>query len=136
MECVKGDQHISKHSSEHPPGKQHMEMMQNKAKEWHRSKEGSNWHKKHWHKSLGKYLKETEEKKCLNCGKQFKTNVSHSKFCSNACKSAYRRKSGIDNEKRTCVICGKEFEANKYSKKKTCSRKCATKLIVKNRQSK
>ena len=62
---------------------------------------------------------------CQNCGKEFEAlPFGNHNFCSNSCKSAYRRKNGIDNEIRICEICGKEFEINKYSKTRFCSKKC------------
>lgn len=94
-----------------------------KAAEWHRSKEGREWHRKHgkdvWKNKLPKTYT------CTNCGKEFETlncySAASNRFCSNNCKSAYRRKLGVDNETRNCQICGKKFTANKYSTKKRCS---------------
>jgi len=62
---------------------------------------------------------------CLNCDKEFMNmpNGIH-RFCSNLCKSAYRRKHGIDNEQRICINCNKSFAANRYKKTITCSRHC------------
>ena len=50
------------------------------------------------------------------------------KYCSNACKSAYRRKNGLNLEERICVICGKPFMTDKYKKGRACSRECRGKL--------
>lgn len=58
------------------------------------------------------------------------------KFCSNNCKSAYRRKSGVDNEERICKICGEIFITNKYSKAKVCSKKCSAISRIQTMQSK
>jgi len=67
--------------------------------------------------------------RCVNCGNEFKNTPNGvNKFCSNKCKSAYRRKNGLDNIKRICVICGKEFIINKYTKTTTCNRSCANVL--------
>lgn len=63
---------------------------------------------------------------CENCGRQFKSTKAGSKFCCNACKSAARRNSGVDDESRICKVCGKEFNANKYSTRKTCSGECSS----------
>lgn len=105
-----------------------------KANEWHSSKEGREWHKQHYEK-----MKDSLHKKaiftCANCGKEFEGQDSgHTRFCSNACKSAWRRKSGVDDEERTCPICGKKFRINKYYKQKTCSRSCANRLAWKTRK--
>lgn len=104
------------------------------SKSWHSSKEGHEWHKKHWEQDKDKLYK-TFKFSCLNCGKEFEGHYG-SKFCSNKCKSAYRRKRHLDDVERICVVCGKSFKANKYSKTKTCSRSCAAKLSNKGRKSK
>lgn len=63
------------------------------------------------------------------CGKKFEGTANGvNRFCSNKCKSKFRRDSGIDDEYRICKVCGKKFKTNKYSKAKTCSRSCANKL--------
>lgn len=99
-----------------------------KASEWHGSILGKEWHKKHYEQTKDK-LHAKGMFVCQNCGKEFEAeNTGNNKFCSNKCKSAYRRKSGADNEIRICEICGKEFTTNKYSKAKTCSKKCSQKL--------
>lgn len=105
-----------------------------KASEWHRSEEGRAWHREHYNPDV---LHAREEKECLFCGKKFE-NIRHSKFCSNACKSAWRRKSGLDDVERVCVFCGEKFIVNKYSRQLYCSRKCSAqrfKPIEKTRQS-
>ena len=92
-----------------------------KADIWHGSKCGIEWHKKHY-EEMKDQLHEKKEFVCKNCGKPF-MSVRYG-FCCNACKSAYRRKMGYDNETRNCVYCGKEFTVNKYSKATHCSKKC------------
>lgn len=99
-----------------------------KATEWHKSESGHKWHKEHYEQTKDK-LHKKDDFVCLNCGNAFTAEISgQNKFCSNKCKSAYRRKSGVDNEKRKCEVCGAEFTTNKYSKAKTCSRKCSNKM--------
>lgn len=101
------------------------ENVRPKASQWHKSAEGREWHKQQYEEVKDK-LHRKEKKVCLNCGKTFE-NIPHSSFCSNACKSAWRRKAGLDNVIRVCGVCGKEFEVNKYSKQKFCSRDCGAK---------
>ena len=96
------------------------------AIEWHRSEAGREWHKQHY-EEMGDRMHERHTDTCLYCGKEFSA-LSNSKFCSNACKSAYRRKAGVDDVERECPICGKLFRINKYRKTKTCSRSCANVL--------
>ena len=93
------------------------------TKAWHKSSAGHEWHKEHGVESWEK--RETVTYICEECGKSFTTKTYHQKYCSNACKSRARRKSGIDNIKRVCPICNKEFITNKYSKQIFCSRSCA-----------
>ncbi len=93
------------------------------ASEWHKSEEGRAWHSQQA-KETYKNLK-PETFTCLNCGKQFEAlPLGTHVYCSNACRSAARRKRGDDNETRTCPICGQEFTVNKYSETRFCSRKC------------
>ena len=92
------------------------------AKEWHKSKEGLEWHKEHAKKTnfgVFDYGKDN----CEECKKEYNRKTKRARFCSNKCKSESRRKSGIDNEKRFCKICNSEFETNKYSKIVKC-KKC------------
>lgn len=95
------------------------------AIKWHKSEAGIEWHKKQ-----GKHISEVVKPKryvCKNCGKEFysKPMGQNHDFCSNACRAAYRRKSGVDNELRICEICGKHFLVSKYSKTRFCSKECA-----------
>lgn len=102
-----------------------------KAKEWHKSEKGSEWHKKHYEKCKDK-LYEKKEYKCKNCEKPFMS--IREGFCSNNCKSMWRRKQGLDDESRTCIICGKQFTVNKYSKTQSCSFKCRGEVRCLNKQ--
>lgn len=105
-----------------------------KAIEWHKSEEGRAWHKElitKQHK-LGVFKHELI---CTNCGKSYVGEKHHeNNFCSNACKSAYRRKSGVDLVPAVCVTCGKYFKTNKLRPAKTCSRSCANRYRAKVRR--
>jgi hypothetical protein len=103
-----------------------------KAIEWHKSEEGREWHKKHY-KDFENKLHTKYMKICECCNRKYETIQINSRFCSDKCKSRWRRKQGVDNEKRICIHCGKEFEINKYSKTLTCSRSCASKKAYQNR---
>lgn len=98
------------------------------TKAWHSSSEGKEWHKEHYDKTKSA-LHAKKEFVCKNCGKTFTaTDNGKTCFCSNVCKSQWRRKMGLDNVEKTCVICGKKFIANKYDKGVCCSRQCAAEL--------
>ncbi len=85
------------------------------AKEWHKSKEGSEWHKEHAKKTgFGNF--DYGKDNCEECKEKYLRKTKSARFCSNKCKSESRRKSGVDNEKRLCKKCNSEFETNKYSK--------------------
>lgn len=95
------------------------------ASKWHGTKAGREWHKKHYEGMKSK-LYQKKEYVCEQCGKPFvATNNGRTRFCSNNCKSAFRRASGVDDVKKVCPVCGKCFVVNKYSRKECCSRKCA-----------
>lgn len=99
-----------------------------KAVYWHKSEQGREWHKQQYRQTLAPKWDERITVNCEYCGKQYQISPlmkEHSRFCSNNCKSAYRRASGIDNIERICAICGKPFITNKYSKAKVCSKDCA-----------
>lgn len=130
LECIHKKDHLKLHAEEQSKNeellkwkREHADKIRPLASAWHRSEKAVGFHQK-----LGKMVwenKETIKKKCEQCGKEYEIKtIGKSNFCSNNCKSAWRRASGLDNEKRTCNMCGKEFEANKYSTKKTCSNEC------------
>lgn len=90
-----------------------------KAIEWHKSEEGKKWHKKQYGVSLGNRKKEIFI--CEYCGKEYETyKQKENKFCSQKCKSAYRRESGLDDIERICIKCNKPFKTNKYGTTKYC----------------
>lgn len=98
------------------------------AKVWHKSEEGKNWHKEQYEQNKDKLHKKIVLH-CEYCGSEFETiDTGRPRFCSNKCKSAWRRKEGLDNETRICKQCGVMFVANKYSKTECCSRACSNKL--------
>lgn len=98
------------------------------AKLWHASEEGRKWHEDHYRQTAEK-LHATAEFICDECGKSYIAEITGSnRFCSNNCKTKWRKKSGIDNETRVCAACSREFVVNKYSKTKSCSPSCAFKV--------
>lgn len=96
------------------------------TKQWHSSEEGKKWHTEHG--ILGWENRQPFAIICKQCNKNFSTKLYHQLFCSNACRSAYRRAKKIDNIDEICNFCGKKFRKNKYAKVKTCSMSCSAKL--------
>lgn len=107
-----------------------------KANEWHGSDEGIKWHTEHYENMKHK-LHVNKNFKCEQCGIDFDSvDVGANRFCSNKCKSKWRRASGLDDVVRKCEICHKDFTVNKYSKTTNCSRSCgATKRWTKRKDS-
>lgn len=107
-----------------------------KANEWHASEEGRKWHKTHYEKTKDK-LHAKREFTCEQCGRKFESqNNGVNRFCSNKCKSKWRRENGLDDVERECVYCGRKFKINKYRKTKTCSRSCSNRQRAKDRKNK
>lgn len=136
LECIIGSSHLSGHMNKRDKQelRNRMSVAQEYAKLWHKSEEGHAWHSKHAKEIMEEQLKIKSKNICENCGKEFEIydfKKKQSRFCSNACKSAYRRKNHIDDEKRICEVCGNEFYVNKYAKSKTCSRSCANVMRAK-----
>jgi hypothetical protein len=102
-----------------------------KAVEWHKSADGRKWHKQHYNNTKD-ILHEKIKIICECCGKEF-IGERNSKFCTNKCKSAYRRKTGVDNVMNKCVICGNEFLTNKYRNAVTCNQSCRNKFVWRNK---
>lgn len=111
----------------------HLDEIRILASKWHQSEKGRKWHKRHYEHTKEK-LHTKEEFVCDNCGKTYiKEKTGNNRFCSNKCKAAWRRKSGVDDIERQCEVCGKIFTVNKYSKIRTCSRECGAVLRKKSK---
>lgn len=131
LACVPRSKHHSEHMAERDVDEMRRNLDENVrplASKWHGSDDGIQWHKEHYCRTLGEKWDDKIIRNCDVCGKPYETPVltrGHSRFCSNNCKSAWRRKQGLDLEERICVICGKPFMTNKYLKAKTCSKECS-----------
>lgn len=122
-------EHLSYHSNQKENKERsakHCELIRPLTKEWHASQEGRDWHRQHAiNMRFGRG--DPVNYNCDQCGSQFNsTKKNRTRFCSNACKSKWRRNSGLDNEIRKCLVCLKEFEVNKYAKTQFCSRRCSS----------
>lgn len=127
-------QHRQRHNEEMPDElrQRYRDNMLKKAipaaAKWHRSEAAKEWHKSHYEQMKGA-LHVRKIMVCKHCGKAYEgEEKGNNAFCSNACRSAWRRASGVDNENRKCHVCGAVFSVNKYAKTVCCSRSCAMRL--------
>ena len=128
LECVSPIEHGARHKwSEDRKAKQrpHLAAIRPLAAAWHRTDAGAALHRELGKIAWGNFV--PVEKPCGHCAKPFLPrkigNVDI--YCSNACRAAARRASGVDNETRICDHCGAEFIANRYAKTQTCGGACA-----------
>lgn len=94
---------------------------------WHKSEDGKKWHRDHY-SNCKDSLHGKKSFECRQCGKLF--NATRAGFCSQTCKSAYRRDHRLDDEFRPCVICSAGFWTNRYGKTGTCSAICKIELFL------
>lgn len=127
LECVSPKQHAERHVWDDERKRrqaEHLDKIRDATKSWHASDEGRAKHREIGALAYAAFT--PEPKPCEHCGTSFAPRKigNQDRFCSGKCKSAWRRKSGLDDETRACEICGSAFLANKYSKFRTCSRSC------------
>ncbi len=122
LELIECSRHYRHHYTEEKRAwsRKWAEKIRPLTKAWHASEEGIAWHKRHARKcNFGNW--EPVDYKCEQCGKDFKSKKhSITRFCSNNCKSKWRRLSGIDDADFPCERCTKMFRKNKYGRKKFC----------------
>ncbi len=126
--CLTDEEHREAHRErsvergrKNPPS----ELALARAAEWHRSEEGRAWHREHGRRLWEK--RQPTSSKCDQCGATYETLKldDTTRFCSNACKSKWRRDAGLDDVERACEWCGEMFTANKYDKRRFCGRACS-----------
>lgn len=98
-----------------------LDAVRHLSAQWHRSKAGREWHREHARRVAATLRPKAAT--CDRCGKRYESK-NPGRFCSNACKSAWRRVAGMDDEDRKCSICGRTFRASRYSRNRACSRAC------------
>lgn len=125
LELLTESEHRKRHAEEMSEElkQKYKDNLDNKARpkaiEWHKSKEGREWHKKQYDISLGN--REKQKYMCEYCNNEYEAlNNGTNRFCSKKCASAYRRSIGVDDIDKICLKCNKIFKANKYSKIKYC----------------
>lgn len=128
LECVSAAEHIARHPYDAERlARQltHLDAIRPLTKDWHRSEAGRAWHRANGARAYTTFR--STPKRCEQCGQTFTPRKigNGDRFCGNACKSAYRRASGVDDEQRVCVQCGGNFTVNRYRKTRACSRSCA-----------
>ena len=129
LELIKRERHMSYHMQD-PERKRKARENCNRirplTKAWHASEEGIAWHKYHAAKErFGKW--DPRKYYCQQCNKTYETKKrSNSRFCSNACKSKWRRHAGLDDIEKGCERCLNIFVSNKYIKQRFCSRTCVS----------
>lgn len=133
LECLTEAEHNARHDTgawgRTEAGQAHLAAIRPLTVEWHRSPAGRQWHSEN-----GKRVWKTREpvrKSCDQCHAAYDdiTRRADSRFCSNACKSEWRRAQGVDAEDRTCPACGVVFRVRtKYAKQRACSRVCGGRL--------
>lgn len=130
LELIEGSIHLSLHGKEDKNRKRAAawcEVIRPLTKAWHASEIGHNWHSKHAKETFTR--KNPTFNSCEVCKKEFtidSIDFHRSKFCSNACKSKYRRDNGLDDIQKECLKCKNFFKSNKYAKRKFCSKSCGS----------
>lgn len=130
LELMKAHEHISLHSStpeNRAAARENMKTVMKYAIAWHKSKAGREWHREHAKSQLAVQLGKKIKLTCGFCGKEYETPAfcrNRSRFCSENCKQAARRHSGVDDSKRLCRACGAEYYTNKYAPKLYCTDDC------------
>lgn len=130
LQCINAREHFAIHMTEIRKEnlRERIDVIRPLTKEWHSSQKGRDWHSAHAKITFNRRL--PIDLRCKYCDKTYCVDVldeNRSKFCSNKCKSAARRHSGVDNVQRECIKCSKPFEVNKYGKRRYCTRSCAQK---------
>lgn len=106
----------------------HCEKIRPLTKAWHASPEGIAWHRLHAIKSnFGNGPAFDYE--CQQCFKPYQSKrKSVTRFCSNACKSMWRRKNQMDDINKECPVCHKTYRSSKYARAKSCGVICGQRL--------
>lgn len=127
LDMVEGSKHLSEHHKGH--GRRPVAALA-AVVIWRQTEEG----KKHL-SMMGlrnhHYMRVMRSFKCDCCGKDFiKQDTGINRFCSNNCKSKWRRDNRLDWIAAVCEFCGNNFETNKLRPAKCCSRSCGKKRWI------
>lgn len=135
LELLKAFDHLSYHASDHAAlSRRNMnEVVHPAAIAWHKSENAKDFHKSHYENISKEIWMAPVTKVCESCGKEYTTThakAKTSKYCSNNCKAAARRRRGDDKIEYTCPQCGKTYMKYKYSKAVLCQ-ECAVMRFAK-----
>src|SRR5579859_3333497 len=128
----------SEHRKAHKPSQaalDHLAEIRPLAVKWHGTRVGRRFHKRLNVLGLAAQRNNRSFRPCKKCSKSFWADT-RSKFCSNNCKSQWRRKQRLDFIERRCRICREVFSCNRYSRQQTCSRKCGSRLTLETKAAK
>lgn len=124
LEAIEPKAHLKLHPTSPETLKKWQEAGIKVAPVWHSSEEGIKFHNKHYENVKDK-LHAKCNRPCSFCGKEVSTPYKNINcYCSNNCKSAYRRKYKPDLITKKCLLCSKEFQAKKYNGADYCSKEC------------
>lgn len=131
LECISAKEHFAIHSVDAKvrsaiawQDTEKFKSIQQQSAKWHKSDEGKKWHQEHAKKVFGNVPK--VERKCEQCSSMYLTRVPHkSRFCSNRCKSKFRRDTKADYVSKKCERCDKVFSSNKFEATRFCSKFCS-----------
>lgn len=117
LQAMDPSEHLSHHQENLSPEriqkrKEHIDSVRDLTKTWHASEEGRQWHREHVKNSL--WTGRVYDHTCPNCGTEFQSETSKAIYCTNACKSDARRKTGVDNVEFPCNRCGTTVVKSKY----------------------
>lgn len=125
LECLSAADHERLHHAGHcsPANRAALAKAQEAAKIWHASEEGRKWHSENAVLSWAR--REPLERRCARCSEPYQTrHRGKAIYCSEKCKAAARRRSGVDDIERMCAECGAAFRSNRYGKQQCCSLSC------------
>jgi hypothetical protein len=135
LACLPGREHVHGHHGTSAPEVvaarlAGLDRARVAAAEWHRSEAGRTWHADHGKRTWDNA--QATPYVCEQCGGEYESRArqgdGHNRFCSNNCKTKWRKACGVDDEDRICGYCGDVFRINKYAKARTCSRVCGARL--------
>lgn len=130
LECIASFAHLSKHGSVSTParrarGAASVDRLREATIKFRASPQGQEWGKELARRSWA--ARTREQRSCDRCGGSYETwSGQRARFCSNACKSAWRRAARLDDEDRVCTVCSTDFRVNRYEDTQTCSKACAS----------